>query len=348
MNTTATELKPAEQKRQLTPMDSFRRDAALMQKEFETALPEHIPLARFMRVVTTAVQTSMASNFTNLLECDRRSLWQACMKAAQDGLLPDGREGAVIKYGDQAQWQPMVAGMRKKARNSGEISVWDVHCVYENDEFMIKLGDAPGIDHTFKLGKSRGALIGAYSVAILKDGTKSYEAMSIDEIHSIRDRSTAWKAFIAKKIKSTPWSTDEAEMARKTVAKRHAKQLPSSADLDDLMRRDDDLYDFGKDKDNVTALPKRPNGKNALDQFADGMASEKTIEHTAEEVGPAEAMQRGRDDHAAGKPKEAPPEFIGALAEAYVAGWDDANDISKPTASGAKTEANTTKGTSED
>lgn len=259
-----------------TPMDAFRKEAVAMEREFSRALPPHIPVERFLRVVTTAVQTSSASKFTDLLECNRRSLWQACMRAAQDGLLPDGREGAVIKYGDDAQWVPMVAGIRKKARNSGEISTWDVHCVYKNDKFVLKLGDEPSIEHTYDLAQPRGELIGAYSVALLKDGSKSYEVMSIDEIRAIRDRSQAWKAYVAKKIKTTPWSTDEAEMARKTVAKRHAKQLPSSADLDDLIRSDDHLYETGPDDpgpaaDTSAVAPKRVRGKAALDQFAGGL-----------------------------------------------------------------------------
>lgn len=281
-----------------SPMDAFRKEATAMEREFSRALPPHIPLERFMRVVTTAVQTSMASNFTNLLECNRRSLWQACMKAAQDGLMPDGREGAVIKYGDDAQWVPMVAGIRKKARNSGEISTWDVHCVHKNDHFVLRLGDAPSIDHTYDLAVPRGDLIGAYSVALLKDGSKSYEVMSIDEIRAIRDRSQAWKAYVAKKIKSTPWSTDESEMARKTVAKRHAKQLPSSADLDDLIRRDDHLYETGGDAESgagsqESATAKRPRGKAALDEFASGMGQAQVIDaDPPPSAGPAKEQQR--------------------------------------------------------
>ena len=126
-------------------------------------------------------------------------------------------------------------------------------------------------------------------MALLKDGSKSYEVMSIDEIRAIRDRSQVWKAYAAKKIKSTPWSTDEAEMARKTVAKRHAKQLPSSADLDDLIRSDDHLYETGPDGPGDAAgagsgTPKRVRGKAALDQFAGGLgeaarAEGQVIEH---------------------------------------------------------------------
>lgn len=243
--------------------DQFER----MGDQFKAVLPAHIPVERFARVVMTAIQ-----NNPQLLQAPRKELFNASMKAAQDGLLPDGREGALVlrksKNGFSITWQPMIAGVRKKARNSGEISTWDAHVVFENDFFQFQLGDAPQINHTYDLKAPRGEPVGAYSVCVLKDGTKSYEVMSADEINSIRDRSDGWKAFKAGYIKSTPWSTDWAEMARKTVAKRHSKVLPMSTDLDDLIRRDDELYDLKGAKDD--AQERRPRSlADRLDQIAD-------------------------------------------------------------------------------
>src|SRR5580700_11688323 len=109
-----------------TPIAVVRQQLSSMGAQFRAALPEHISVDRFSRVVMTAVQ-----NNPELLECDQRSLWNAAMKAAQDGLLPDGREGAITVRKDwkthtkNALWQPMIGGIRKKARNSGEISTWD-------------------------------------------------------------------------------------------------------------------------------------------------------------------------------------------------------------------------------
>ena len=68
--------------------------------------------------------------------------------------------------------------------------------------------------------------------------------MGVAAVERIRDRSSAWKLFKAGKIKSTPWQTDFDEMAKKTVARRHSKTLPMSTDLDDLLRRDDALYNY--------------------------------------------------------------------------------------------------------
>jgi recombination protein RecT len=208
----------------------IRTQLDTMLGQFATVLPKHIPVERFGRTVLTAVQTN-----PDLLNVGRRSLWNACMKAAQDGLLPDGREGALVTYKSKgvpiAQWLPMIAGIRKKVRNSGEIATWDVHVVHEKDYFEFELGDLPHIVHRPIRG-DRGRIIAAYSVALLKSGERSREVMWIDEIEQIRQRSRAGD--------SGPWKTDYGEMAKKTVAKRHSKVLPMSTDLDDLLRRDDD------------------------------------------------------------------------------------------------------------
>lgn len=229
-------------------------------EKFAAALPAHIPAERFARVLATAIQSNPA-----LMRVERRSLWQSAMKAAQDGLLPDGREAALVVYRDRqrgeiAQYMPMIGGIRKKVRNSGEIATWDAHVVFENDAFEFELGDEPFIRHKPALG-DRGKPIAAYSIAVLKSGEKSREVMSVDEINAIRSRSRAKD--------SGPWVSDWAEMARKTVARRHSKVLPMSTDLDDLIRRDDDLYDFEGAKDEAKQVARsRPSLANTLDALA--------------------------------------------------------------------------------
>ena len=199
--------------------------------QFAAVLPKHIPVERFVRVVLTAIQTN-----PELFNVERRSLWTACMKAAQDGRLPDGRLGALVVYKDKrrgpiAQWLPMIAGIRQKVRNSGEVSTWEVHNVHEKDLFDYELGDDPHIVHRPVRG-DRGPIIASYSVAVLKTGERSREVMWVDEIEAIRKGSRAGE--------SGPWVSHYGEMCRKTVARRHSKVLPMSSDLDDLLRRDDE------------------------------------------------------------------------------------------------------------
>jgi recombination protein RecT len=210
----------------------IRHELAGMTEQFKSALPAHIPVERFVRVVMTALQ----NNPDLVRKCSRRSVWNSAMKAAQDGLLPDGREGAIVDYGGEAQWLPMIAGLRKKARNSGEIATWDAQVVHAKDAFEFELGDEPYIRHRPCLDEEPGQVVAAYSVAVLKSGEKSREVMSVTAIEKVRARSRAKKGG--------PWFTDYEEMCRKTVARRHSKVLPTSTDLDDLLRRDDDLYDM--------------------------------------------------------------------------------------------------------
>lgn len=269
MNTAVQTAEP----KQPHPMVVIERQLEDRLPEFAKALPVHIPPERFKRVVLTAVQ-----NNPGLLKVERRSFFNACMKAAQDGLLPDGREGAIVEYNDRqrgpiAQWMIMIAGLRKKVRNSGEITDWNAHVVYENDEFAFELGDEPFIKHKPALGE-RGKPIAAYSVAKFKSGEISREVMSFQEIEKVRQASRS------KDNQRGPWVQWWEEMARKTVARRHSKVLPMSTDLDDLIRRDDELYDFEVNREESRQELRRPTLSQALDQIA-GIAP--VIEHDSNE-----------------------------------------------------------------
>ena len=213
---------------QVAVINEVRSAIERMSPQFKAALPAHVSVDRFVRVTLTAVQTN-----PNLLNADRRTLFAAATKAAQMGLLPDGREGAIVTFKDQAQWMPMVAGIMKLVRNSGEISTWSVQAVYENDTFDFCLGDEEHITHKPYLA-NRGKLIAVYSIVTMKDGEKSREVMSVEDVLAIKARSRSGS--------SGPWVSDFAEMAKKTVIRRHSKRLPLSTDIDGVLKEDDELF----------------------------------------------------------------------------------------------------------
>jgi recombination protein RecT len=211
-----------------TVIDQVRTQLTAMTPQFKAALPTHVSPGRFVRVLMTAIQTT-----PSLLSADRRTLFAAATKAAQQGLLADGREGVIVTFKDQAQWMPMTAGIMKLVRNSGEISTWSVQAVYENDSFDFCLGDEEHITHKPALA-NRGKLIAVYSIVTMKDGEKSREVMSVEDVNAIRARSRSGN--------SGPWVSDFAEMAKKTVVRRHSKRLPLSTDIDGAIRDDDELF----------------------------------------------------------------------------------------------------------
>lgn len=240
----ATQLATRDEQR-ANPVAVIRQNLAAMAPEFKAALPAHVPVEKFTRVAMTAIQ-----NNPDLQNADRRSLFGAIVRLAQDGLLPDGREAAIVIFNakdgngwiKKAQAMPMIAGILKKLRQSGEVAKVSAHVVHENDHFVWSLGFDETIEHAPPaLNEPRGKPIGAYATAVLKDGSQLCEVMTLEEIERVRNVSRA-------KDKG-PWVDWWSEMARKTVMRRLSKRLPMSTDIEDAVDRA-----AGVDRDEPRAL----------------------------------------------------------------------------------------------
>lgn len=216
-----------------SPSAEFRQQLDAMTPQFALALPPHVPAERFVRIVMTAVQSN-----PDLLNKDRQSLFEASMKCAQDGLLPDGRDAALVIHGSKVTYMPMVAGILSKVRRSGELKSIGAHVVYEHDEFDYLLGDEERIHHRPLIGGDRGKPIITYAVAHTKDGGVYREVMTEAQVMAVKAISRA---------KGGPWSGPFAdEMRRKTAIRRLSKRLPMSTDLLAVIERDDDMYDLNQ------------------------------------------------------------------------------------------------------
>lgn len=237
VTSTSRALAPVDAACNVISSDKFKAQVA-------TALPPGVDPDRFVRVAMTALRQT-----PELADADRNTLYNACLKSAADGLLPDGREGAFVVFNKKVkdaagkefwqkcvQWMPMIGGITKKLAQCG-ISL-SAEVVYENDEFDYELGDNPSIRHKApRLGVARGQAIGAYAVARTKDGMIFREVMSKEQIEHVRAASRA--------ANSGPWVNWWDEMARKTVARRLAKRLPiTDPKVAEAIQSDDELYDF--------------------------------------------------------------------------------------------------------
>lgn len=242
MTTQTDPKKETKETKALKPIDEIKAtlQSDSMKKQFAYALPPQIPLDRFVRVAMTAMSGKTGQD---LVQCTRESLYGAFMGAAQDGLLPDGKEAAIVKFGDTAQYMPMAKGILKKVRNSGELGMFHVELIHENDEFSYHVDEnGPHLFHKPQVFGSRGAINGVYAIAKTKDGEPYIEVMNREEVEEVR--------AISKAKNGIPWTQWWGEMAKKTVIRRLSKRLPMSTDLDDLIRRDDAMNDLegGKDK----------------------------------------------------------------------------------------------------
>lgn len=278
------------------------------------ALPRHVSVDHFKRMVITAVNVN-----PELIAADRRTLFNACVKCASDGLLPDGREAALVVYRtkikdrqgrehyiDAAQYLPMIAGIRKRMRNSGDVLSATAEVVCKNDRFKYSLGDNAFIEHEPPaLDMERGPEIGAYAIIRLGNGEVLRDVMRYAEIERVRSTSRA---------KDGPaWKNWWGEMARKTVLKRCAKSAPQAAELERLLQRDEELPELPAPED-LPAIPSRPQPQEFMAPVAeaqpepatpnyvvvdvDGEEHEFAEPNRAEEVLTetfAEAARRGRD-----------------------------------------------------
>lgn len=223
--------------KELRPVDGFKNEFIKMEFEIKKLLPPHVPFEKFERTVLTAVQMNPV-----ILEADRRSLFNACLKAAQDGLLPDGSESALVVYktkdGPKVQHIPMIRGIIKKVRNSGELGTIVAEVVYKNDEFDYFTNETgPHIVHKPNVFGDRGDPVGAYALIRTKDGNPYIEVMSRDQIMAVKS--------VSKAKDTGPWSGSfESEMWRKTVLRRCSKKAPMSSDIESLVQRDDELTDL--------------------------------------------------------------------------------------------------------
>lgn len=259
-----TEAKPQETKQPSQQVAAFNNVQTFLAEnagEFRARLPKHVNADRFEAVALEAVRQN-----PKLLGCTPRSLFNAFRKAASDGLLPDGREGVITPYKDEAQWNPMIFGLRKRARELDDLIV-DAQIVCQGDEFVWHQGDEPKLHHIPAfLGQSRGPMIGAYAIFKRGDEILHREVMDVNQIKTVQSQSRMPDSLMWKKFPEEAW--------RKVVARRGFKSVPSlSEKLDEIVRSGDDEFEFPDAHPEPVkhAVTDRPRDvKSMLDQFGSG------------------------------------------------------------------------------
>lgn len=313
---------------------TLRKTINNMTPEFKKALPGHIPVDRFVRTVQTALQMNpQIAQAAMKTDGGMQSLLAACTKAATDGLIIDGREAALVTFNqkvsarnerdrweERVQYLPMVAGLMKKARNSGEIASIAAHVVYEKDRFEYVLGDDERIVHGPAFG-NRGQPIAVYAIVRLKDGSVQREVMDKAAVMRIAAQSKNPKQYDPAEGKNY------GEWWRKTVIRRISKYLPSSSDRDEFMQaveRIDEEFDFEVQAE-TEATATRPAQISGPKKRGGAAAALKDItpKEEAREIAAKQVAARGRQI-------EQEPDFDQETGEVYDDGdysQQDGDDI---------------------
>lgn len=229
-----------------------------MQAQIQASLPPSVSLSRF-----TAVTIAAINHNPDLTSADRQSFYNAVVRAAQEGLLPDGQDAFLNIYPtnvgtrDQPRWirkvqyQRMVGGVIKQFKKAG-IDAYAC-CVYENEDFTT-WNDEAGQHISHKLmpfSNKRGEMIGAYAVAPMPSGKPIVAFMDMEAIGKARD---------ASKSKEGPaWRVWFDRMAEKSVLHRLRKRVAildeeAAAELNKL----DDEFEDEEVEEQSTAPPQQP------------------------------------------------------------------------------------------
>lgn len=186
----------------------------------------------FEREAAFAVQAIMAQSFTRDTALQNpQSVVNAVANISAMGLTlnPAKRQAYLVPRDGKICLDVGYIGLLDIAIESGAIRWGQAELVYAADRFVLQGVDQQPLHerNPFAPPADRGNVIGVYVVVKTRDGDFLTTTMAIDEILSIRDRSSAWK-----KRQSGPWLSDFGEMAKKTVIKRAYKLWPKSEKLD--------------------------------------------------------------------------------------------------------------------
>lgn len=156
--------------------------------------------------------------------CSASSIIDTCVSAAQLNLNPDSLLGHCyfIPRKDSLTLMLGYKGLLKMAyRGVKGLQHVEAHVVYAGEDFECQLGSKMHIFHMINFNtqqrEDQNSIIAAYAILTYENGNKIYEVASKSEIDAIKKRSQSAKSGFS------PWSTDFAAMAKKTVIKRILK-----------------------------------------------------------------------------------------------------------------------------
>lgn len=200
----------------------------------KSILPSSVSIDAFCRAANIAI-----SQTPDLKQADAETLVNALSKCASDGLIPDGREAALIifntnkgtkqapKWVKAVQYLPMVDGVLKRARMSGQVASIAAKVVKDGDAFEYFVDEnGEHFKHVPSFGIG-GDLRLVYAYARMTSGELLMEVMDINDINRVRDAS--------KGSSHGPWKDWFDRMALKSVLHRLARRLPNSSEMAQML-----------------------------------------------------------------------------------------------------------------
>ena len=254
---------------------------AIIAAGIEAVLPKGTTMEHFIRCASIAMVQSK-----DLGEANQDSIIMALTMCAKDGLVPDNKEAALVtfntkdkatgKYVKKAQYLPMIDGVIKRARMSGQVASMAAKAVYQNDEFnywMDENGEHYKYVPTFG---ERGALLLCFAYAKLINGELLIEVMTKADIDKVKAAS--------KTSAYGPWVDWYDRMGCKAVTHRLCRRLPNASEIVQMCEQGMNMtFDPTTEKD-ITPPPTENYGEKLVSLFA-GKPSDKYLPWLAKKLG---------------------------------------------------------------
>lgn len=204
-------------------------ESSVIQEQIAKALPSALTVERLTRIMLTVFRTNKG-----LLNCSQHSLLACFFGCAQLGLTPEpwlGQAYLVPFWSNklkcnEATLIPGYRGLITLARRSGELRTVKAAAVYKNEPFEWDRMYPERSRHGYVDGDP-GELKGAWTLWTFQGDLTTGDFMTAHEIDKIMQRT---KSRNKQGEIVGPWQTDKAEMAKKTVIRRHFKLAPVSVE----------------------------------------------------------------------------------------------------------------------
>jgi len=172
-----------------------------------------------------------------LLECDKTSVMQAFMTAAQFRFMPSGvmGEAYIIPYKSEAKFQLGYQGLVTLMWRTEKIKSLKTVVVYDNEQFEYSEGLETKLVHVpTPFGQKRGKPMGVYAIADTTNGGRIVKVMSESQVMAIKSMSKA------KDCAESPWNSKDPEkwMWQKTCLIQLAKLLPKTQEIRKAIEED--------------------------------------------------------------------------------------------------------------
>jgi len=178
------------------------------------ALPKGFNKARFAQNCLSVMQDGKA-DFSN---CEATTVVRTLLKGATLGLDFFNGECYAIPYGGKCEFQTDYKGEKKLVKKYSIRPIKDIYAklVRQGDTFTEKIENGQQSIDFLPLPFNDSDIIGAFAVVLYTDGGMDYEAMSKNDIESV-------KKNFSKNGKA--WDTSYGEMCKKTVLRRLCKHI---------------------------------------------------------------------------------------------------------------------------